>query len=114
MMANASPEITLCCLLWARPGLSDELTAYEDAVLALVADHGAVVLQRVMSTPISDGADDRPDEVQTFWFPNQNALDGFLADPRRQERADERDRVIARTELFPVRVLGDGEPVGGR
>jgi len=83
------------------------LAAYEDAVLSFVADHDAVLLQRVVSAPDVDRSADHPDEVQTFWFPNQNALDGFLTDPRRQARAAERDRVISRTELFPVRVVAD-------
>lgn len=92
-------EIRLCCLLWARPGQQEGLTAYEDTVLALVAEHGGEVLQRAAS----DGADGHPHEVQLYRFGSSEDLDGYLADPRRTALAAERDRVVERTELFPVR-----------
>jgi hypothetical protein len=92
-------EVLLCCLLWARDGQAAGLTAYEDAVLALIPEHGGAVVQRAQS----DGADGRPHEVQLYRFGSQASLDSYIADPRRTSRADERDRVIARTELFPVR-----------
>ena len=97
-MANPDDQILLCCLLWAHPGQDAALTAYEDRVLALVPEHGGVVLQRA----VSDGADGRPHEVQLYRFASQRGLDGYLADPRRAALTQERDRVVARTELFPV------------
>ncbi|QNA92627.1 MULTISPECIES: hypothetical protein [unclassified Microbacterium] len=106
-MTDGSSSITLCCLLWARPGHATDLTAYEDSVLALLADHGATVLHRVVTIQDPSAADDRPDEVQTYSFPNQAALDAYLSDPRRRDRSGERDRVIARTVLFPVDLHGD-------
>ena len=97
-MPTTDGELNLCCLLWAQPGQESDLVAYEDRVLALLADHGAEVLERVRS----DGANDRPLEVQIYRFPSQAALDGYVSDPRRLALADERDRVVARTEFFPV------------
>lgn len=97
-MTTPSAPLTLCCLLWATPGLETELTAYEDAVLALLPDHGAAVLERM----IGSGSDGNPVEVQAFRFPSRAAMDSYLADPRRLSLGGERDRVIARTELFPV------------
>jgi hypothetical protein len=91
----ADSEITLCCLLWAHPGAEEALVAYEDALLP---DHGIVLHLRA----ISDGTQGRPLETQVYRIPNQAALDAYLADPRRTANAAERDRVIARTELFPV------------
>ena len=91
-------EVRLCCLLWALPGRREAMTRYEDAVLALVPEHGGRVLQREVSAK----AGDPPDEVQLFWFPEQSALEGFMADPRRLALAPERDASVARTELFPV------------
>lgn len=76
------------------------MTAYEDEVLALVTNHGAQVLQRV----VGEGASGNPHEVQVYAFPDQAALDAYLADPRRLALAGTRDRVVARTELFPVSV----------
>lgn len=96
-MPSTSP-VTLCCLLWARPGLVSEMNAYEDAVIARLADHGAELVQRAFG----NGSAEHPHEVQLYSFPDQAALDGFLAGPQHLELSDERDRVIARTELFPV------------
>lgn len=91
-------ELTLCCLLWAHPGAEDALIAYEDRVLALLPEHGIDLVIRA----IGDGGDGRPIETQVYRVPTQAALDAYVADPRRTALADERDRVIARTELFPV------------
>ena len=41
-------------------------------------------------------------EVQLYRVPNQALLDAYLADPRRLELTAERERVVARTELFRV------------
>jgi hypothetical protein len=92
------PEIRLCCLLWARPGEAAALSEYEDRVLALLPRHGGEVVQRA----VGDGDDGRPHEVQIYRFPGRSALDAYLADPDRAALAHERDRAIARTELFPV------------
>ncbi|UJP10867.1 hypothetical protein L2X99_04335 [Microbacterium sp. KUDC0406] len=92
-------EVLLCCLLWAVDGQRSALTAYEDAVLALIPEHGGEVVQRASR----DGSGEHPDEVQLCRFPSQSALDSYLADPRRTALATQRDVAIARTELFPVR-----------
>ena len=116
-------EITLCCLLWAHPGKERDLTAYEDRVLELLAEHRATLVERVIRNQpddVTDGGsaasrttgrpvdpaartDDHPMEVQVYRFPDQGALERYLADPHRVALASERDRVIRRTELFPVR-----------
>lgn len=100
-VANDDEEIRLCCLLWAHPGQEAAMTAYEDRVLALVPEHGGTVLQRAAS----DGRRGRPHEVQLYRFAGQQELDGYLADPRRTALTEERDRVVSRTELFPVKVF---------
>jgi len=64
------------------------------------SEHRGVVLQRARSV----GAVGRPHEIQLFRFEGQAALDDYLQDPRRIALSDERDRVVARTELFPVRI----------
>jgi hypothetical protein len=91
-------EIVLCCLLWARDGEASGLSAYEDRVLALVPNHGGEVIHRA----VSNGVKGRPHEVQLYRFPNQTALDAYIADPARLALANDRDQAIARTELFPV------------
>jgi antibiotic biosynthesis monooxygenase (ABM) superfamily enzyme len=99
-MSAANPAIELCCLLRARPGMEREMTAYEDKVLALIPEHGGEVVSRV----IGDGAEGHPHEVQVCRFPGQAAIDAYMADPRRLALADERDRTVAETVLFPVAI----------
>ncbi|WP_395244110.1 hypothetical protein ACGGZK_18610 [Agromyces sp. MMS24-K17] len=89
---------TLCCLLWAVPGLEDDLVAYEDRVLGLMPDYRIEVVERVRS----DRGPEHPTEVQLYRVHGQALLDAYVADPRRLELTAERDRVIARTEMFRV------------
>jgi len=96
-------SLTLCVLLWARPGAEDGLIAYEDQVLRIAAEHQGQVLQRARS-----GGDGQPLEIQTLEFPSAQALDDFMADDRRQALAGERDRVISRTEIIEVRLVPSG------
>lgn len=96
---NDAP-IELCCLLRALPGAEDAMTAYEDKVTALVPEHGGELLSRA----IGDGADGNPHEVHVYRFPNQAAIDAYMVDPRRLALAEERDRTVASTVLFPVKI----------
>jgi uncharacterized protein (DUF1330 family) len=103
--------VTLCVLLWSRPGAEEGLIAYEDQVLGLVADHGGTVLQRARSA----GTGGQPLEVQILEFPSRAALGEFMADGRRQAMAAERDRVVARTEVIDVELSpGPAGPAGQR
>jgi uncharacterized protein (DUF1330 family) len=94
-------SLTLCVLLWTRPGADDALTAYEDRVLSLVPEHGGRVLQRARSS----GADGQPLEIQLLEFPSAEALGRYMADERRTVLADERDRAIARTDVIEVELI---------
>ena len=93
--------VTLCVLLWARPGAADAVIAYEDAVLQLVPAHGGAVRQRVRT----DGADSAPLEIHVLEFPSEDALDAYMQDPQRLALADARDRAIERTEVYRVDVV---------
>lgn len=99
-MPNSLSPIHLCCLLWARADTAEALTRYEDTVLGLLPEHRGVVLSRV----VGDGHDGTPHEVQVLRIADRDALEAYLADPRRVALADERNRVIARTEVFDVDV----------
>jgi hypothetical protein len=94
-------SLTLCVMLWARPGAEDGLIAYEDQVLGMASDHDGRVLQRVRSS----GADGQPLEIQLLEFASRQALGEFMADPRRQSLAEERDRVISKTDVIDVQVV---------
>ena len=97
-MDGTDGSLVLCCLLWAREGQAAALGRYEDRVLAILADHGGRVRQRA----IGSGDDGLPHEVQLIEFADGSGLDSFLTDPRRRALAPERDRSVARTQLFPV------------
>jgi uncharacterized protein (DUF1330 family) len=90
--------VTLCVLLWPRPGAADALVAYEDAVLPLVTAHGGQVRERVRT----DGGDDAPLEIHVLEFPSDAALDAYMSDPQRQALADVRDRAIETTSVYRV------------
>src|ERR1700730_11983440 len=97
--------VTLCVLLWARPGAENGLIAYEDQVLGIASGYGGRVLQRARSS----GGDGQPLEIQLLEFPTAQAVAEFMADGRRQALADERDRVVARTQVMDVQLVG-GDP----
>jgi uncharacterized protein (DUF1330 family) len=105
-MSSRGTSIHLCCLLRARPGAERDLNAYEDAVLALVPEHGGELLSRV----IGDGSDGHPHEVHVYRFPGKGAIDSYMADPRRLALAAERDRVVARTAVVEVTPTGGPPP----
>lgn len=98
--APARP-VTLCVLLWARPGAESGLIAYEDEVLAIAAGYGGRVRQRARS----GGAAGQPLEIQLLEFPSARALEEFMTDGRRQSLAGQRDRVIAKTEVIDVQLV---------
>jgi hypothetical protein len=94
-------SLTLCVLLWARPGAEDSLIAYEDHVLAIAAGHGGQVLQRARGS----GTGGQPLEIQLLQFPSAHMLDAFMGDDRRRALAGDRDRAIAKTEVIEVRLV---------
>jgi uncharacterized protein (DUF1330 family) len=94
-------SLTLCVLLWARPGAADALAAYEDQVLGLVPEHGGQVLQRARG----NGEPGQPQEIQFLEFPSATALDEYMADDRRTALAHVRDRAIARTQVINVELI---------
>lgn len=91
-------SLTMYVFLWPRPGMDEALSAYEDTVLALVPEHCGKVLRRDRT----DGSGGWPLEIQLFEWASQEAIDGYMVDPRRTELAAERAAAIARTEIVPV------------
>ena len=106
------PEIPVvnCVLLWARPGMEAELSAYEDKVLRLVGEHGGRVLQRGTVLPGAQHDGEPPTEVQFLEMPSEASLDAYVNDPRRLAMAAERDAAIARTDLFRIRPASPPAP----
>ena len=91
---------TFYVFLWPHPGMEQALIEYEDAVLALVSEHDGNVVQRART----DGSDGHPLEIQLFEWPSQEAMDGYMADPRRTALAADRTQAIARTEIVAVQL----------
>lgn len=92
---------TSCVFLWCQPGMENALAEYEDAVLVLVGEHGGKVLQRARG----DDRDGNPLEIQIYECPSNEAREAYMADPRRTAMAAQRDRAIARTDIFPVELV---------
>jgi uncharacterized protein (DUF1330 family) len=99
-MNNGLRPMTLCVLLYAVEGEKDGLRSYEDKVLPLILEHGGRLVVRLQSS-----GQGHADEVQVIQFDGQDSFDAFVADPRRLELADERGRVIAKTEQFEVETI---------
>jgi uncharacterized protein (DUF1330 family) len=97
-------EVNLCVLLWAHEGRDAELSAYEDQVLGLLAEHDGYVIQRA-KTVARNGNSDEPTEVQLLRFPSDAALDGYMRDARREALAGQRDAAIAMTEVMRIELV---------
>ena len=91
---------TLAFLGYARDAGRRAAHAYEDAVLALLPDHGARVVYR--GTRVEEEDDALPLEVHLLWFPGRGALAAYLADDRRAALRAEFGDVFARTEVVNV------------
>jgi uncharacterized protein (DUF1330 family) len=97
-------EVNLCVLLWAHDGRDADLSAYEDKVLGLLAEHDGHIVQRARTVP-RNGNHDEPTEVQLLRFSSEAALDGYMQDDRRTALAEQRDEVIAMTEIMRVQLV---------
>ena len=102
--------LTLCVLLWARPGAEDGLIAYEDHVLGIVPAHGGRVLQRARGR----GTAGQPLEIQFLEFPSAQAVNAFMTDDRRQSLVGQRDQAIAKTEVIEVQLVQAGTADDGQ
>jgi uncharacterized protein (DUF1330 family) len=97
-------EVNLCVLLWAHEGRDADLSAYEDQVLGLLAEHDGHVIQRA-KTMAGNGSSDEPTEVQLLRFASAAALDGYLQDAGREALAAQRDAAIAMTEVMRIQLV---------
>jgi hypothetical protein len=93
-------SFTLAFLGYADTDRADRASAFEDEVLALLADHGARVVHRGRRAAHEDAA--LPLEVHLLWFPHRAALDAYLADPRRQSLLTEYGEVFTAKYAFEI------------
>jgi hypothetical protein len=81
MPSDPDQPFTLAFVGYTTDELADRAAAYEDAVLPLLADHGAQVTYRGRRVAGED--DSLPFEVHLLWFPNRAAFAAYLADDQR-------------------------------
>jgi hypothetical protein len=75
-------------------GLAD-YASYEDRVLSLLPAHGAKLERRLRTR-------DGTTEIHVIWFPSKGALDGYLADPLREQHRALLDSSGAAIEVLDV------------
>jgi len=90
--------VGLCVLLWANEGQQAALIDYEDTVLSYLPAHEGRVLHRARTA----GADGEPLEIHLLEFESESAFDGYMNSEARLALSGDRDRAIARTEVFRV------------
>ena len=116
-MSAGDGPFTLAFVGWAAPDRADAASAYEDAVLPLLVDHGARVLYRGVRAAGQDPT--LPVEVHLLWFPSRAAFDAYLADPRRGALLEEHGdaftekTVVVLDDLTGALGLGEGLDVAG-
>ena len=97
-------EVNLCVLLWAHQGRDADLSAHEDQVLGLLAEHDGQLIQRARTVPRNSNSDE-PTEVQLLRFASEAALDGYMQDARREALASLRDAAVAMTEVMRIHLV---------
>jgi len=79
-------------------GHEHEGAEYERTVLSYWREHGGEVIAAFQPAAWADGTR-AADEVQLLRIPSRAQLDAYLADERRAELAQVRERSIAKTDL---------------
>jgi hypothetical protein len=104
-MSDPDRPFTLGFVGHTTPDLAARAAEYEDAVLALLADHGARLVYRGRRSAGEDPA--LPFEVHLLWFPNRAAFHAYLAD-------DQRAELLRRFgEVFTSKQVVELEPISG-
>lgn len=93
----------MCVQLWPVAGKGAELVTYEDAVLALLPDHGGRVVVRARAADPDQV--DAAYETQVIEFASDDGLASYLADERRTALAPVRDAAVMRTDVQYVRLV---------
>jgi uncharacterized protein (DUF1330 family) len=107
-MTDPDVPFTLAFVGYAAPEAAERASAYEDAVLPLLADHGARLLYRGRRTPGEDAS--LPLEVHLTWFPHRRALDAYMADERRRALMDAFGDVFTAKQVVEVETLTGPTP----
>jgi uncharacterized protein (DUF1330 family) len=96
----------------AEPGLGERASAFEDAVLPLLSDHGAELVYRGRRAAGQDGA--LPLEVHLIRFPHRRALEAYMSDDRRVALLEEFGEVFTAKQVVEMdTVSGTGRRIDG-
>jgi hypothetical protein len=98
MASVTLPRVKLVVSLWLK---TDEVAAFESferAVARVMAKHGGRIDHVVRRAAAERG--DGPFEVHIVSFPDWRSFDAYRADPALQELQPQRERLIARTEIW--------------
>ncbi len=103
MPTSRIDDLTIAFVGYTTADLEARASEYEDAVLPLLADHGAKVLYRGRRVAGQDA--ELPLEVHLLWFPDRAAFDAYIADERRAARLDEFGEVFTVKQVVEVERL---------
>jgi len=93
----APERVCLVVSLWIKGTDVAGFEAFERAAAAIMSNYGGNVEQVVRCS----GVEGSPFEVHIVTFPSTQALQEYRDDPRLVELRPLRERVIARTEIWP-------------
>jgi hypothetical protein len=99
----AAAPFTLVFIGSTTAALAAQAAAYEDAVLPLLADHGARVEYR--GRRVADADEMLPFEVHLLRFPNRAAFDGYMADSRRAALLAEYGEVFTAKQVVEMETI---------
>ena len=102
-MTDPDAPFTVAFVGYAAPEAAERASAYEDAVLPLLAGHGARLLYRGRRTAGEDAS--LPLEVHLTWFPHRRAFDAYMADERRRALMDEFGEVFTAKQVVELEAL---------
>jgi hypothetical protein len=89
-------RLVLVVNLWLKDGDVAGFEAFEHAAADVMATHGGRIDAAIRCDAYAGG----PFEVHLVSFPDVAAFDAYRADPRRVALGAQRERVIARTEVW--------------
>lgn len=94
------PRLTLVVLLFVDPEHVDDFEEFERRAATIMARYGGRIERRMVLE--TDEGSPRPHEIHVVTFPDEEAFDGYGADPETRAMAALRERVIRRTAIWPT------------
>ncbi len=85
--------------IYGKNKIRGEFKSYEVKTLNIFKKYGGEIIAAYVPLLNKNGLE-VPDEIHVLKISDQNAFDKFLNDPERLALSQERDLVIARTEVF--------------